>query len=338
MTALDQYDRLEATGIWRRSQSDEAREVLVTFGNATLTLSALDQEGDTPIAHWSLGAVRRRESSPNRAVFSPDAEASETLTVEDELLMQALDKVLRDRVKGTERKTPRSRFWLAAVVLVLLSGAYVALPKLAVSLATRLISPERAELLAQDMIKLIEGRSGPECTNGSAQNALSMIAQRLHPNGIFNIHVLDLGDNLTVALPGHVLLDRSLVERAQSAEEIAGWVSLTIVETSKATATRHLFEGANSRDVLGFLSDGTVATQSKNRAVNQLLLASSPPQTAAISNAVTLMENAQISPQNWLSALEREGIDAGQPKDTRISAEPLLSDQNWVALQNICDG
>ena len=36
MTALEQYDRLEETGIWRETKTSQNIEVLVSFGNASL--------------------------------------------------------------------------------------------------------------------------------------------------------------------------------------------------------------------------------------------------------------------------------------------------------------
>jgi len=39
MTALEKYERLEATGLWRETTESQSIEVLVTFGNASLILS-----------------------------------------------------------------------------------------------------------------------------------------------------------------------------------------------------------------------------------------------------------------------------------------------------------
>jgi hypothetical protein len=57
MTALSEYQRLEAPGVWRPTPDAQRRDVIVALGEATLVLT--DQK-DTALAHWSLAAVERR--------------------------------------------------------------------------------------------------------------------------------------------------------------------------------------------------------------------------------------------------------------------------------------
>ena len=56
MTALQKYERLEATGLWRETPDGQRREVVVSIGDATLVISDLN---DTALTHWSLAAVER---------------------------------------------------------------------------------------------------------------------------------------------------------------------------------------------------------------------------------------------------------------------------------------
>lgn len=39
MTALREYDRLEATGLWRPGPEEQRREVVVSIGEATLVIT-----------------------------------------------------------------------------------------------------------------------------------------------------------------------------------------------------------------------------------------------------------------------------------------------------------
>ena len=39
MTALTEFQRLECTGLWREAPEAQKREVIVSFGDATLVLS-----------------------------------------------------------------------------------------------------------------------------------------------------------------------------------------------------------------------------------------------------------------------------------------------------------
>ena len=56
MTALKEYDRIEATGLWRANADAQRREVIVSIGDATLTIS---DHNDRALAHWSLPAIER---------------------------------------------------------------------------------------------------------------------------------------------------------------------------------------------------------------------------------------------------------------------------------------
>ena len=68
MTALDNFQRLEAPGIWKADPEAQRRDVVVAFGEATLTIAT---GTDQPVSHWSLPAIRRA-----RAEFSDNMECS----------------------------------------------------------------------------------------------------------------------------------------------------------------------------------------------------------------------------------------------------------------------
>ena len=61
MTALKEYQRLEASGLWRPEPDAQRRDVVVSLGDASLTMSEFSGR---PLAHWSLAAVRRANNSP----------------------------------------------------------------------------------------------------------------------------------------------------------------------------------------------------------------------------------------------------------------------------------
>ena len=66
MTAFREYERLEATGLWRATPEAQRREVLVSVGEATLTIS--DFQGRA-LTHWSLAAILRK--NPGRMPAIP---------------------------------------------------------------------------------------------------------------------------------------------------------------------------------------------------------------------------------------------------------------------------
>ncbi|WP_368074472.1 hypothetical protein [Celeribacter baekdonensis] len=66
MIALTEFDRLEASALWRPEGDTQRVEVIVSVGEATLTLS--DIKGRV-LTHWSLPAVIR--VSPPANALSP---------------------------------------------------------------------------------------------------------------------------------------------------------------------------------------------------------------------------------------------------------------------------
>src|SRR5690554_4288438 len=123
MTALDRYVRLEAVGIWRESPDAPAREVVVSFGKATLLLT---DPADAPLGHWALAGVEVLAERDGATVYSMSPDGAETLTIRDSEMVAAIDEVTRDlpawpsaRVAAPRRKGR------AAGVLVLLAGLAV---------------------------------------------------------------------------------------------------------------------------------------------------------------------------------------------------------------------
>ena len=105
MTALEQYDRLEATGLWRETKTSQNIEVLVSFGNASLILS--DFTGN-PLTHWSLPAVTRLNKGKTPAIYSPNSYGIETLEIDDETMVIAIEQV-RKTIKSRRPRKGRLR-------------------------------------------------------------------------------------------------------------------------------------------------------------------------------------------------------------------------------------
>lgn len=106
MTALTQYQRLEATGLWRESDEAQRREVVVSMGEASVTISDFTERA---LAHWSLAAIERatpRGEIP--AIYHPDGDPRETLELGEDArdMAEAIDRVLRAIERG--RRIPAS--------------------------------------------------------------------------------------------------------------------------------------------------------------------------------------------------------------------------------------
>ena len=119
MTAIDKYTRLEALGQWRESPDQPPREVVVSFGNATLVLSDLDEK---PLCHWAMAATSRLSIDGTKAIYTPDTEGFETLEIDDAEMVEAIAQVSRAAITINHR-TP----WLRWVFLAFLLAVTAAI-------------------------------------------------------------------------------------------------------------------------------------------------------------------------------------------------------------------
>ena len=126
MTALDKYQRLEATGLWRQSPDDPGREVIMQFGKATLVLNASD---DSPLAHWSIPAIEIVADDGETTVYALDSDGYETLTTSDRDMRAALSAILAGKSAATDPGPTRGgRILKALTALVAIAGLITFIP------------------------------------------------------------------------------------------------------------------------------------------------------------------------------------------------------------------
>ena len=68
MTALTQYQRLEATGIWRKSAEAQRLDVIISIGESSLVITDINEK---PLAHWSLAALAVIQSKTELSYIIP---------------------------------------------------------------------------------------------------------------------------------------------------------------------------------------------------------------------------------------------------------------------------
>lgn len=336
MTALDEFDRLEALGIWRSGADEPGREVIVKFGKSTLVIGTGDDAA--PLAHWSLAALRMENSGAGSTTYMADAGAGESLTIDDPVMRDALARVMQGQGASAATVRGRGRLWAMLVVLVLVAASVFWLPGLITGVVRDQISPERAALLGSEMLGKVAERTGPACYSVAGSRALARIAARLSGSGKVALHVFDLGDKPLLRLPGgHLLLGRSLVEDAQSPEELAGWAALGLADPDRDPALRGMFRDGDLWDGLVFLASGNLAERAKEEAVNRMLISSTPVGAPSPLKTAALLGRAQVPMEPLRLGLTREGVSFALPVLDEGEVRPLMADQDWVALQQICE-
>ncbi len=223
MTALDKYVRLEAVGLWREAPDGAAREVVVSFGKATLILTDLAEQ---PLGHWALAGVSVLEyGADGAAVYAMTPDGGETLTIGDRDMIAAIAAVTR-----RPPEPPRRRRLPIGRILALagLAALIVAAPRLIRAATARLVPPELATEIGDRMLIALIELHGPPCVGAEGERALGLLASRLQPAEPPRLRVMRLGRPVFAPLPGGTLLiDLDLLTTATPGE-LTGWATAAL--------------------------------------------------------------------------------------------------------------
>jgi hypothetical protein len=196
--------------------------------------------------------------------------------------------------------------------------------------AIRMVPAEQAEELGDQMLLALMDRGGGLCSQPAGRRALDRIAARVTGNGVPpRVQVLALGAALSAALPGGmVLLDSAAVQGAEAPGAIAGWMAVALDRDPVAA----LMAGIGPLEDLRYVLTGEVGYGALAAAATDAL---APPTQAEATAALDRLSARGIDPNAFTEAMHRAGLDTPY-RDPAGPREPLLADQDWVALKGIC--
>lgn len=336
-TALAQFAKLEATGLWREAPELQRREVVVAFGESSLTIS--DPRSELALSHWSLPAVERVNPGESPAVFAPGADALETLEIEDPLMLEALERV-HHAVEAGRAKPGRLRGSLlfgASAVIALLMGAL--LPGTLVSHTAAVLPPASRLAIGRLALADLTRVAGAPCSDPTGQAVLDRLSLRLFGATAPRLIVLRDGQARSLNLPGDIVtLHRDLIEKASGPEVVAGYA---LAEQARAKAhdpMLPLLRHAGFFATFGLLTSGQLEPEAVQGYGRVLVL--SPP--APVPNDVLLKAfgAAQLPSTPYARSLDASGetslpLIEADPM-ARREVLPLMPDGDWLGLQAIC--
>ena len=336
MTALKEFQRLEATGLWRAEAGAQRREVIVSLGDATLTIGTSSGE---ILTHWSLGAITRANGAQVPAIYHPDIAPEETLELgeEEAEFISGLDRVLR----AIDRRRPRPgklRFLLSgSVAAALVAGAVFWLPDALERYATRVVPPVKRTEIGNSLLTHLTRLTGRPCMTPDAQGPLERFAQRIEGAG--RVIILPGGSFSSAHLPGGiVLLNRSVLEDFEDPDVAAGFVLAETTSAALADPLAELLDAAGVVASLRLLTTGNLPSETLAAYAQHLLTNPAPrPDEAALLRA---FDAADLRSTPYAYAVDI----TGESTLTLIEADPhrsdgsriVLSDGDWVRLQGIC--
>lgn len=338
MTALHQYDRLESDGLWRADLDAQRRDVTVSFGNATLVIA--DGAG-RPLTHWSLPAIMRQNAGTRPAIFTPNEDAHEILEIEDDLMIDAIEKVRQSLAKAR----PKRGKLRGLVSLGLLAGcaalAVFWLPDALVTQTASVVPASKRAEIGATVLGQVQQLTGPRCRDANGIEALARLHTRVFgPDAQGRIVVLPQLDQGAVTMTGGIIaLDRRIIENANDPAVPAGYLLAALTAKQGQDPLASILRAAGLRQTMGLLTSGDLPTDVL--ASYARTITDTDPVFASDDDLIVAFETAQIPTTPFAYARDGSGqrtvgLIAGDAFSERDEPE-ILSDSDWIRLQGICN-
>lgn len=341
MTALKKYARLECTGLWRPLPDAQRREVVVTFGDASLVLS--DGRTQQPLAHWSLAAVQRRNPGQMPALFAPASDtAAETLELEEPAMIEAIETV---RVAVARRRPRRGRLRLVTTLATLVAIGVLGtvwLPGALVDHTVRVVPFVSRQAIGADLLVALERFTGAPCRAAEADEILARLAVRLFDADGTQVVILrdGLPPGATAHLPGRIILaDRRLVESHDGPDILAGHLLAERLRAEQTDPLERLLQSVGIQATLRLLATGTLPADDLAATARDWLTADA--RVPAPEALLPRFANLALPSTPYALSLDPTGTSTlplieADPVRPDQAAE-LMPDADWLAVQGICN-
>ena len=337
MTALDRYVRLESEALWRSEPESQRRDVTISFGDATLVIA--DATG-RPLAHWSLPALIRQNPDETPAIYAPDEEASEILEIADSTMIEAIEEV-RKALARSRPHPGKLRHWLTgALVAVTLLLAIFWLPGALTRQTLAVVPlPKRIEI-GTALLGYLQQQTGPACQAPQATAAAGRLARRLFgPQTAARIVVVPELAQGALALPGGLIaLDYGVLQLSDDPAVAAGFILAGRASALHMDPLESLLHQAGLGTTFRLLTTGEIPDAILRDNATALLAGPAPAPDADLLRQT--LAAAQIPQAPYLAAADaRTGNmpELGQDPLEGQALPLILTDSDWVSLQNICN-
>ncbi|NNK79070.1 MAG: hypothetical protein HKP40_10200 [Litoreibacter sp.] len=338
MTALKEFDRLESTGLWKENPQAQRRDVVVSFGQASLIIT---DKSETALAHWSLAAIERINPGKRPALFRPGPDAIETLEIEDATLIDAIEKIR----KTIDRRRPRQgrlrlMVLLSSLAVIVLFGM-LWLPGALVRHSVSVVPDSKRLSIGTSLMGHIARLTGETCNAQLGTQALSRLHTRVLSDRLRRSYVVPDGGRTTLLLPGGLLLlNRTLMEDHDTPEVVSGYMLAALETAQRLDPLEDLLRTSGARATLRLLTTGDIDDETLSTYAKTLLTTpDTEPDTQAL---LAYFDAARISSGPYAYALDITGetsLELIEADPYRGAVTPrLLTDDQWVSLQAICTG
>ncbi|MEM6387488.1 MAG: hypothetical protein AAF718_14755 [Pseudomonadota bacterium] len=333
MTVLAEYQRLEAEGLWRASTDAQRRDVIVSIGKATLTITA---PNGTALTHWSLPAVIRVNPGEMPALFRPGTDAGETLELDDTEMVEGIDRVLAALPRGRRRARWLGRGARLIIFAAAAAGLVFWLPPAITAYTARLVPDVVQAQIGAKLLGETERLTGAPCRSPAGLRALNKLTDRLFPDGDATLVVLPTTLKSTAHLPGGtILLSHTLVEDHETVDVVAGYALAEYLRAASGKTLGSLLEASPFRASLALLSTGSLRDVDLQRMAEWLVIKPAEPVPEDRLVAAMNARNVATAPYGFAVDISGE-TTATLVANGPLQSDVILDDTDWIALQAIC--
>ena len=331
MTAIKEFERLESLGLWRETTHAQRKEVVISFGDTTLVLSDINNR---PLTHWSIAAILHSGAGENGTIFTVDDMGEETLEIDDPTMIAAIGKI---RASIDARRPPpgRLRWFIGAAVLIsFLSFSLFWLPNALTRYAAGIVPDSKAVDIGDSLLKSIRKTTGLACSSPSGERALRRLEDRAIGAPSNRIRIIAMGSRPSLHLPGgSILLNYRLTTQSDDASLLAGYAIMERAAQDETAPLLALFKSLGVRKTLSFLGTGNIQDADLEQFADNRLFG--PLATPRAQTMLDLFEVAQVPRGRFAAHAKRPDL-LETPDLEPEKYDPILNDNDWISLQEIC--
>jgi hypothetical protein len=337
MTALKQYQRLEASGLWRAKPDDQRREVIVSIGDATLTMTDMKEQ---PLAHWSLAALQRANPGQVPAIYYPFGDPDETLEIagDETSMIEAIEKLRRAMERARPRPGRLRHLGLAVMLVTVLALAVFWLPGALLRHTVDVVPYIKRQDIGEAVLNRIQRVAGRSCASADTTPVLAGLAHRM---GVRKLVVLRDGVPDIRHLPGGIiLLNKALVEDYEDPAVLAGYILTERVRAEQSDPLADLLRDAGLLASFRLLTTSQLTTETLDRYAEHVLVETRAP--LPVETLLRSFEAEGVPSTPYAYAVDPTGetvleLIEADPM-TGKTPDPVLRDRDWVLLQSVCGG
>jgi hypothetical protein len=342
MTALEKYQRLECTGLWRLTPAAQLREVVVGLRETTLVFA--DPRTEMALSHWSLPSVERVNPGESPAIFTPgrteEGAPSETIELDDPDMIAALETVHVTLVRRRPRPGRLRGGFVALGAGVAALGLLLWLPDAMMSHTAQVLPTATRVQIGKMALADAQRLTGSPCAEPLGARAASSLAQRFAGFGVGEIVVVRDGAQEVTVLPGGiVLLANGVLTASEDPEPVLGRILAALVAAQEADPVVPLLHHAGLVATTRLLTSGVLPDGAVEGYAEAALATTATPSAEPLLAA---FKTLGLSATPYAKALDPTGegslaLIEGDPFQGRSPA-PVISDNDWISLQGICAG